>query len=724
MKVSASTLLLCAFSSGAAVVRAQAQGLSCDEADAQRLAVDDAPYSNYFYSDCHSGSHVVVRNPTALGSGNENAAPRLIVAWPAGNSGIALYFVPESGVLGSLSIQLQNSTSTGQGLDPIYIESAESENPQVGISGHLSFNDTAYLNVSVLGSIRNIRDADGNFANLSPVIQGGVHTSLTSDGGGLVTRQWLDNITVTNLVFTPADGTAPVTLENKLLHFGSGTYQFNASFNYPQLKQLAADQVLDSAHESLIEQYPDLTTSLSFMSYTNKLLAGSWHYLTYFGRDTMLTLLLMQSVMSLGKDGAVEAAIGSVLERVSRQDGSTCHEETIGDYSTFQNLQQGIVSTAPFCDYKMIDTDYYLPVALKAYLLETEVGRQRADEFLSTNASFLVENVGLTYKDLASLTMERVVSQAAPFAAPGGQTTDNLIHLKDGQPVGEWRDSNNGIGGGRIPYDVNTALVPAALRAIAALARAGYFPQHPDWAEAADAYAQVWEDETLQFFEVSVPKETAVALVNDYVNQSGFPGPASTDTITGDVTFYGISLDGFYDQAIVKTMNSDDCFRHFLLNTTNQTQLTTFLSQTADHILQPFPVGLATDIGLLIANPALGGAPSYEAMWTTKDYHGTVVWSWQMAMMAAGLQRQLGRCYTCGRPDFCKDSDMLAKIKKAYSRLWDIIEANTAQLGQEAWSWTYDNGFHYASFGALGSGEGDVRQLWSLTFLAVTRQKF
>lgn len=32
---------------------------------------------------------------------------------------------------------------------------------------------------------------------------------------------------------------------------------------------------------------------------------------------------------------------------------------------------------------------------------------------------------------------------AAPFAEK--QTEENLMHLKDNQPVGEWRDSSNGL---------------------------------------------------------------------------------------------------------------------------------------------------------------------------------------------------------------------------------------------------------------------------------------
>jgi hypothetical protein len=107
---------------------------------------------------------------------------------------------------------------------------------------------------------------------------------------------------------------------------------------------------------------------------------------------------------------------------------------------------------------------------------------------------------------------------AAPFARK--QTKENLIRLKEGQIVGQWRDSTYGscvhsdhqcktltcmvigIGGGQIAYDVNTALVPAALRSIATLARARILPRR-NWAELADKYAKTWEDNTLHFFEVN-----------------------------------------------------------------------------------------------------------------------------------------------------------------------------------------------------------------------------
>lgn len=408
--------------------------------------------------------------------------------------------------------------------------------------------------------------------------------------------------------------------------------------------------MLNPQSTDLIQQQPDQATSLSFLSYENKLLAGTWRFLTYFGRDSMISMLLMQPVLSEGENSAIEAVIGAVLERINRTDGTVCHEEVIGDYATYLNRKNNITSTDPQCDYKMVDTDYLLPIAMQKYFVDTETGQQRSDAFFNTTATFLVENDGLNYETLAEITLSKIMNATAAFAAEGGQIKENLIHLREDQPVGEWRDSNNGLGGGRIPYDVNAALVPAGLRAIAALSRAGFFTAHPEWNETADQYAQVWEDSTLQFFEVNVPQSEASSLVSSYVSGANLSIPSNTDSITNSITYYGVALDGNVSPpsnasgAVVPIMNTDDCFRHFFLNTTNQVQLSAFLSQTADHILKPFPVGLASDVGLFVANPAYAGNAAFAANFSRGDYHGTVVWGWQLAMMGAGLGRQLGRC--------------------------------------------------------------------------------
>lgn len=349
----------------------------------------------------------------------------------------------------------------------------------------------------------------------------------------------------------------------------------------------------------------------------------------------------------------------------------------------------------------------------------------------SSNATVLLENVNLTYGELAKDTATKIVTLAAPFASPENQTVENLMHLKDGQIVGEWRDSTYGIGGGRIPFDVNTALVPAALRSIAALSDAGVFDFN---CTQVNEYAQVWEDSTLQFFEISLDLATSTSRLMNYTTSSGIPGLKSqVDTLDGDINFRALALDGQLhgtNLSQVAVMNTDDCFRHFLLNTTNQSQLTSFLNSTANNIRRPFPAGLLTDVGMLIANPAYGDDPVYAEYWTTSAYHGTVIWSWQLAMMARGLEVQLSRCTNTEIPDFCGDTSVYGNIQVAYNLLWDRIEENAEHLSTEVWSWTYSNGtFDYIDLGALppppGNSpvESDIVQLWSLTFLAVTRNE-
>ncbi|RYP03266.1 hypothetical protein DL764_005259 [Monosporascus ibericus] len=651
------------------------------------------------------------------------------VAWPAGNSGVVVFFQPQNGVNGSLSISLQNSTTTGNALDPIY-EASSSSSPMVGVSGHLKLNSSAILTIPILGSIRTIRDFTEGPSLLRPSIQDAITLAEIEGGKVSLSRLWLDNETTTTLSFAPASQNGSVKVRDRRVTFEAGTYSFNASFNYPQLEQLSPQEVFNQHSQGLVSQYPDQAQSLSFLSYSNKLLAGAWRFLTYFGRDSMITMLLMEPVLSTGEGGAFEAGIAAVLERLNKTDGSAAHEETIGDYATFLNLQENITSTAPQYDYKMIDTDYFLPVLLVDYFVKNAVGRSRASEFLSKKATENPANYELTYRQLALLNAEKIINVSAPFAVSGGQTKENLIHLKEDEIIGEWRDSTYGLGGGRIPYNVNAALVPAGLRAIGALAEAGFFPEHPEWNQTAHNYAQVWEDNSLHFFEVNVPQSEARSLVENYVDSNSFPFASQSQDINSNVSFYGLALDGNNNQTLVRVMNTDDCFRLFFLNTTNDRQLSSFLSQTADHILQPYPVGLSTDVGLLVANPAYGGDPVYSTNFTNSAYHGTVVWSWQLAMMAAGLERQLGRCSVQSAPEFCLDSELHGKVLSAYNHLWDLIDANSANLSGEVWSWVYEDGkFSPTPLGALppppgtNPTESDIRQLWSLAFLAVKRNQ-
>ncbi|KAJ8130277.1 hypothetical protein O1611_g3354 [Lasiodiplodia mahajangana] len=677
------------------------------------LHLTDRPYENYFISDCTSASQVVVTSPVA-DSDLRLVDPRLLIAWPAGNSGIVTYFVSGDGSDATLAISLENIPHVNRTVSPLV----------GGLTGIISFNSSAILNLAILGSIRTIRDyVEGN--SLNAKVQDALHVQRLADGTIQLSRVWLDNITETFMTFQSRNGEL-ATIQGGKARFEKGTYLFNAWQNYPELEQLSASDTLNSQSQDLITENPDETASLSFFSFTSKVVAGGWRFLTYFGRDSLISLLLLQPVLSEGDGGAIEAILGAALERINASDGSVCHEEVIGDYATYLNEQQGIAGTDTQCDYKMIDTDFFLPIAMNEYFVKSNTGRDRRDSFLARNASVIKPNQGHTYADLALTTVEKIMRITAAFEK--SPSVAHLIHLKDGQTVGQWRDSNTGLGGGHVPYDVNTALVPAALQAIASLAAEGLFPSHIEWAQMASERAGFWEENSLPFFEVEISAHDAQDLVEEYITKSSFPGNVNTTELASPIHFYGLALEA-NNHPVIKVMNTDDCFRLYLLNSTNQAQLSAFLSQAADNILRPFPLGLSTPVGLLVANPAYAQGSVNIADFTTSSYHGLVVWSWQLSMMAAGLERQLSRCDGGVKtPDFCSDTALHDRILRAYNHLWDIIEQNHDHLSSEVWSWVYrDNDYIYTPLGALPGPSGqtptesDIRQLWSLTFLAVKR---
>ncbi|KAI1100546.1 carbohydrate-binding module family 52 protein [Jackrogersella minutella] len=677
------------------------------------LHLSDPPYENYFMSDCSSASHVVITSPLS-NSNLKIIGPRLLIAWPAGNSGIVAYFSPVNSVNGTLGIKLADIAQTNRTLDPLV----------GGVTGVLSLNSSAALDLAILGSIRTIREFIEGPSTLSPKIQNAIDIQQLPGGGIQLNRRWLDKTTETFLTIHNLNKAA-IPIHNGRPHFTDGDYVFKAWTNYPQLNQLGEVEIINSASQSIISHNEEDIKSLSFLSYSSKIVAGAWRFLTYFGRDSLISLLLLRPILSGGDGGTVEAILEASIERIDSSDGSVCHEETIGDYASWLNEQQGIDSTDPLCDYKMIDTDFFLLIAINEYFVNSVVGRTRRDLFFARNASVLSANRGLTYGNLTLATAEKIMKLTADFEQ--SPIKENLIHLHRGQTVGQWRDSGNGLGGGRIPYDVNTALVPAALKSIASLSSKGFFPSHMDWEVVASKRAAVWEDNTLSFFQVNITAERARDIVRGYVDMTKFPGNVNIADLDSPVIFHGLALDGKHHQPIVKVMNTDDCFRLFLLNGTDQAQLTAFLSQVADNIIRPFPLGLSTTVGLVIANPAYGEESVDVKEFTESAYHGAVVWSWQLAMMAAGLEKQLGRC-EYEQLAYCTDAALHGRILKAYNHLWDLIDANSEHLSNEVWSWVYKDGdFHYTPLGALPPPEGqspiesDIRQLWSLAFLAVKR---
>ena len=122
------------------------------------------------------------------------------------------------------------------------------------------------------------------------------------------------------------------------------------------------------------------------------------------------------------------------------------------------------------------------------------------------------------------------------------------------------------------------------------------------------------------------------------------------------------------------------------------------------------------ELGLdsLQLSPTSTAPPDVQARFAPSAYHGAVIWSWQQALLAAGLRRQLAR----GDLPAATRAGLVA----AQAALWKAIAAGRSVRSSELWSWTYRDGRYRIQ--AFGAGKTDVdesnaAQLWSTVYLAV-----
>lgn len=639
-----------------------------------QFRITEGRIENAFYQDGGIAAHLL------LSSGER---PRVLVAFPAGNSGVGVWFEdapsPVQWTLGAVKgrvVTLQGHRWNG-------IEAQASL-----VAERLVLKD------AVLGSVRVLRDyqlglpyPEGTGAE--PTVSErqvrwrrerldgapGYEISLTAENGSFKREQG-------KLVLSPDQKDQPLRL------------RIRAFTGETPLTPFAASELLNDRANS----DPRSRQALRFLSYREKFLAGSWRFDTYFGRDTLMSLRLLMPVL---QPPAVEAGIASVLARLS-PGGEVAHEEDIGEFAVLRHRkEQGASSAVPIYDYAMIDDDYMLPPVAAAWLLEDARGRADAQRFLATDA----------HGDALVRNLLFVADSSAAFA--NKPSYSNLIALKPDKPVGQWRDSNEGIGRGRYPYDVNAVWMPAALRAIDGFLDSGLLDPYTtaeqrERLRAAAARADTWERKAVALFTVRLPQDRAAAQVRAYAAQIGVSGTTALAALgKGPLEFPAISLDA--QGRPVPVLHSDEGFRLLFGRPDAAT-----LERDIDTLMRPFPAGLLTDAGLLVANPAYADSEVWPRL-GKNAYHGTVVWAWQQAVMAAGLQRQLARTDL--------PASARTRLTDAQTRLWQAIRAADAVRTSELWSWSYADGrYRVEPFGAQGAheDESNAAQLWSTVFLALS----
>ena len=640
---------------------------------------------NVFFRDGKVAAHLLLR------SGQD---PRILVAFPAGNSGVGVWF---DHLAGNATWRLDRQPSARVSKDG-------KDRPLYGISLRATI-DAPRLSIkqALLSNVRFLRDyqAVGKFP-------ADVAAPMRINGRTVDYRR--DRL----------DGAPGYRLTIKVLHGRLDKDGISAGRDGRiglEIVAMSGDtplSPLDGSNLLTDQAAPDLNArnALRFLSYREKFLAGSWRFNTYFGRDTLMSVRLLMPVL---QPAAAEAGLNAVLARLS-PNGEVAHEEGLSEFAVVEHRQNGSDNgDAATLDYGMIDDDYMLAPVMAYYLLDHAAGKGRAVAYLAQPVAS-ESNPGTHATVGATLVsnLRFVLAAAKPFAADPAAA--KLVAIKPGRTTGQWRDSNEGLGRGRYAYDVNAVFVPAALKATEQLLQAGLLdlyltPADRETLKQAGSMAAVWNDKAPPLFRFSIPANQATMAIESYATAVGIDSTASLTSVNGQpVVAHALSLDE--NGAPVPILNSDEGFA-LLFGDPPPADLDTYVTS----IMRPFPAGLMTDIGLLVANPVFADTAA-QARFTKNDYHGTVVWSWQQAMLAAGLEQQLQR------------TDLPAPVREhlftAQATLWRAIKAAKAVQSSELWSWGYKDGhFVVAPFGAGSADvdESNAAQLWSTVYLAVQPPK-
>ncbi|HTV22173.1 MAG TPA: hypothetical protein VMG12_25965 [Polyangiaceae bacterium] len=776
--------------------------------DGQLLAfgLRDGAIRNYFVRQGPVAAHLLARS---------GPHPRVIAAFPANNQGIGVWFAPApaSSELSAGAAPESEPLASGGELMPVLFQRAERD--AHGVRATLKSTATELsTELVLLGNVRTLRDygygscledATRFPALRNETIEPGpskntLRIRREQIGGDASMELWLAGRSGTTLALrertAPAREACPLPNGQgqpviDIVNPGGIELELIALADDAPLTPIEPDELFAmppsaaGASSGAGAATPGDATPLelsahAFLSYDEKLLAGSWRFLTYFGRDTLLSLWLLMPALD---SRVVEAAIGAVLERVELEPGvaapeggsialgDVAHEEELGDYAAWKNSELDPPPAnlrQPRYDYKMIDDDFLLApllLALARQLDADDLARSTPtaasplptdpqpafDDFLARRRSD-----GNTFRDAALANLELVLGRARPFAddaRPLAQKRSLLVALHDNLSVGQWRDSEMGLAFGRYPFDVNAALVPAALDAAASLYER---LARPDAASDARRLRAAWSG-IEESFRIDIPLDRARANVASYAASLGLTdtssslaadaapsaAPPSSPSAPPISVQYAIALDR--SQRPLPIVHSD---HGFVLAFTDPSDA--YLERVAALLTRPFPAGLASPVGVLVANPGFADpdavvdpgsrtepsstSPPLRALFTPSHYHGAVVWSWQQALLAKGLRRQLERS------DLAPST--LASLAAAECALWGMIDATRGGSTRELWSWApgADGRPELRPFGASPSegseltpgasdagvpatlpdaDESNAIQLWSTVYLAV-----
>ena len=165
-----------------------------------------------------------------------------------------------------------------------------------------------------------------------------------------------------------------------------------ASTDFERPTPMPFNELVNETGRELAARDPFFATSVrqfEFLSYREKFLAGSWNFLSYFGRDTLIALRLMWPVLSRQ---AKQTGIQSVVNEIGPQGIVNVTDEWTDDRTTvnavecffrehasgnlagarqiMRTILEGIVPEHPFFD--VLDQTFLFPAAAAHWFKETD----------------------------------------------------------------------------------------------------------------------------------------------------------------------------------------------------------------------------------------------------------------------------------------------------------------------------------------------------------------
>ncbi len=461
-----------------------------------------------------------------------------------------------------------------------------------------------------------------------------------------------------------------------------------------------------------------------------KLMAGLPNFATYFGRDMMMTALMMRPVW---RPEMSEHVIASVLRKLGPR-GDVSHEEALGGQAIRENaavydslvtaaLGAGLVGRPTLRDtlfararevlrglqvtrenYHMVDDEFQLPGVAARYLADSAVPAARKRAFLLEAPAGGASRLSLLLRELAL-----VAAWTRPYAAE--PLAVNLVSFprRDSSHwrSASWRDSDAGYAGGRFAMDINAIWAPQALSAMGAIVGAlpglGLGPAELDSVALRHAL-ETWRGARRHFVVALGPAEVEARVAGRLARLPEGEAAYWRRILAQDgagrdsLHFLALSLDE--EGRPIPVVNTDPATDLFLSDSLTRDEALLDLAP----FVRPYPVGLfVTGLGPLVANDAYASPAVWERFESDAYHSPRVVWGREVNLLFLGLASRIAA-----------DPAGTGPFRDALRQTFAAVDASGLRHN-ELWSYHIEEGRLYP----IRYGTSSDVQLWNATDLAV-----